>query len=379
VTKPDLSVHVAEPTDYLRQLDGLRAVAVGGVVWQHWLSPTFQFGSTWGVRGVWLFFVISGFLITGILLRCRNDEGLRDFSRLWSIRQFYIRRFLRIFPLYYATLAVAALLDAPHVRDDIGWHAAYLTNVYAMIVNAHVQPAAHFWSLAVEEQFYLLWPWLIVFVPRRWLLPMVVASIALGPAFRAAAPLLFPGNDKTAMATPACFDALGAGALLSCVAYVNRKRDPLAGIKCGRRMLAVGLPLAAVFAIWSRLATPSAAHWIEVAEPTALALVFGWAVVQSARGFPGPIGWLLGAGPVVYLGRISYGIYITHPFIEAGVGAVARQTHSLAWLESNSLARAAVMFAVMLAVTSLSWFAFESPINRLKRHFPYRAGRPAMK
>jgi peptidoglycan/LPS O-acetylase OafA/YrhL len=81
----------------------------------------------------------------------------------------------------------------------------------------------------------------------------------------------------------------------------------------------------------------------------------------------------------VYLGRISYGIYITHPFIEAGVGAVARQTHSLAWLESNSLARAAVMFAVMLAVTSLSWFAFESPINRLKRHFPYRAGRPAMK
>src|SRR5262245_17453298 len=99
---------VAAPRHVL-QLDGLRAIAVLCVCWHHWMPKRWHLGLNWGATGVDLFFVLSGFLISGILLQCRRPIEERRQSVAFTARRFYVRRFLRIFPLYYAVLAVVTL------------------------------------------------------------------------------------------------------------------------------------------------------------------------------------------------------------------------------------------------------------------------------
>src|SRR5205823_6156166 len=115
---------------YVPELDTFRTVAILAVMCTHWLSPQMWVNRrvlVWGNFGVYLFFVLSGFLITRILIRCRENVELHKTTVGYSIRQFYVRRFLRIFPLYYFVLFVAAALNAPGVRDALPWHAAYLS------------------------------------------------------------------------------------------------------------------------------------------------------------------------------------------------------------------------------------------------------------
>ena len=137
---------------HMPQLDGLRTLAVAAVIWSHWVPP-YQFGFEWGVMGVNLFFVLSGFLITGILLDSRAG-AVRPGDRWFAIRQFYTRRVLRIFPLFYMTLALLVLVNVRPVRQTFLWHVCYLSNVYFFRQGAWIGQISHFWSLAVEEQFY---------------------------------------------------------------------------------------------------------------------------------------------------------------------------------------------------------------------------------
>src|SRR4029450_13372172 len=140
---------------YMQQLDGLRAMAVLAVLWTHYLpEEDWLFGVYWGGFGVRLFFVLSGFLITGILLKSRQYVMQGPQPAAFALRPFYSRRLLRIFPLYYTTLAVTALMAIPPVRETMVWHITYLSNVYFSIQGRFHGPIRHFWSLSVEEQFY---------------------------------------------------------------------------------------------------------------------------------------------------------------------------------------------------------------------------------
>src|SRR5262249_6679914 len=140
------------PLRYMPQLDSLRAVAVGLVLLYHFWRPARQSVHFGGI-GVRLFFVLSGFLITGILLQSRTLVDRGETEARVAIRHFYIRRFLRIFPLYYFALAVACLGNVYDARAGIVWHVSYLSNVYFFLENA-AQPGrwggsvAHLWSLA---------------------------------------------------------------------------------------------------------------------------------------------------------------------------------------------------------------------------------------
>lgn len=156
----------ASALSHMKQLDGLRAIAVLSVLYYHFYSNALPFG----IMGVRLFFVLSGFLITGILLQCRRLAETGGQSSLFTLRRFYIRRFLRIFPLFYLVLLVSAVINLQGFRDGLWWHAAYLSNVY-FAAGGNAGATIHFWSLSVEEQFYLIWPWLILYVPRAWLPP----------------------------------------------------------------------------------------------------------------------------------------------------------------------------------------------------------------
>jgi peptidoglycan/LPS O-acetylase OafA/YrhL len=160
-------------------LDALRAFAILSVMACHLLSYRV---AREGARGVSLFFVLSGFLITGILLNCKRYVERDGQPRLYTLRQFYVRRFLRIFPLYYLVVIVLWLLHDTGARMSIYWLLAYAGNVqHAVLYHQHNWPRlsiAHFWTLAVEEQFYLVWPWVIRLSPA----PVSVARTVLMPA-----------------------------------------------------------------------------------------------------------------------------------------------------------------------------------------------------
>src|SRR5262245_45608829 len=142
---------------HMPQLDSLRALAFFGVAVSHWLMAEFPL-ATLGGTGVQLFFVLSGFLITGILLDYRRaQESNTRLSAGSVLRTFYARRFLRIFPLFYGVIAVAVVLNTGPIRELWPWHALYASNfLYAANHPTAGDPFTHFWSLAVEEQFYFV-------------------------------------------------------------------------------------------------------------------------------------------------------------------------------------------------------------------------------
>ena len=146
---------------YVKSLDGLRFLAVSLVLLDHWSN--YKLGFPASNLGVSLFFVLSGYLITGILLKSKDKDQANNFGHAKSLKLFYIRRTLRIFPLYYFILAVLYLTNEPAVRANIFWLATYMTNNYIAYTQQWMGSFDHLWSLAVEEQFYLFFPFVIFF------------------------------------------------------------------------------------------------------------------------------------------------------------------------------------------------------------------------
>jgi len=342
---------------YEPQLDGLRALAVLSVAWSHW-APNHQFGIPFGF-GVHLFFVLSGYLITGILLEIRHAP-----DRARGIRMFYARRALRIFPAYYATVAVAALVAVPLVRETWPWHVAYLSNLFMFLRSEWPGAISHWWSLGVEEQFYLAWPCLIVFAARRALRPTIVSAIVIAPVFRAWLAASGHPLEFAAVLTPGVLDCLGVGALLA----LAKNPSGTPG-ESGHR-----LDVAAAAAIGIVLTVALGRTWITWAATlqTFAAAMFGWLVWKASSDIGGPFGAILTFAPVRYLGRISYGFYLVHNFAWGIVAA-----SGIDMLALPGAVRLCALFVTTLAIAAASWHAMEKPLNDLKRRLPYARTRGA--
>ena len=328
----------------LPQLDGLRAVAVSCVMVFHFI-PSLDRIAPLGSIGVRLFFVLSGFLITRILLDLRT----RPVGP--ALRSFYIRRALRIFPLFYLALALSWAMNIGPVRSTIGWHVSYLTNLYLFDRGGWHGSISHLWSLAVEEQFYLVWPWLVLLVPATRLPQMIVAMIAIAPLSR-----LLVGGPMTSVLPTSCLDSLGAGALLAFPAV--RASAMRAGSVAGLPLLSVTLGLR-----YAGVATVP----LEIALDFGVSLTAAWMVGRAIDGFGGVAGALLIARPITYVGTISYGLYLYHGFMPYILGR-----HVPGFLELNWAARFTLLTAATLAIASISWRFFESPILALKDYFTDR-------
>lgn len=339
---------------YLRQLDGLRALSVAAVAWSHWRAAWYHSSIIpYGELGVNTFFVISGFLITGILLDHRLET-----EKFQTLKQFYFRRMLRILPLFYATLVVATLLQAAGMSQSWLWHASYLSNIWFYLHGWSGQ-ISHFWSLAVEEQFYLFWPLLMIFLPRRFLFPVILTGVVAAPVFELIMSYLYPQHPASVL-MPSCMDALGIGALL---AYVERQKYPM------RRLVTMLLLLGiAGFTLFNDSVTLK--PFGRLGEDC----VLGWLVYSAAVGFHGSFGWLLGCAPMNYLGKISYGLYIVHNFAVSLCVNLIMMMGEPEWLKTHyhfPWFRIPVFVIVTVGLASLSWQCFEKPINNLKRNFPY--------
>jgi len=355
------------------QLDGLRFFAVLGVVIVHNWQPSSHTPIVgwldWGDLGVRLFFVLSGFLITGILIGGRELAGHDSRRRLFFMRQFYARRFLRIFPIYYAVLFVLLVTGVGQIRQIWPWLFGYATNIYVWHYLAFPYAVPHFWTLAIEEQFYLVWPFVLLFLPRRWLMPFLLALCLLGPAWRLWASFHYASHDWNAAYTftPGNVDYLAIGAVLALVAHADREQGVLR-----RRLAGVALPVGLVmYAILFWMQHSYDRHAALALEDTGAALVFCWLIGTASMGFAGRFGRLLEWRPIAYLGKISYGIYVYHFLVPVAISAAA--THFGRGYTNAGFPNFVATLLLTVAISALSWTYFERPINGLKRHIRYEA------
>ncbi|MDJ1112935.1 acyltransferase family protein [Microbacterium dauci] len=294
-------------TKYLPHVDGLRAFAVLPVV-------LFHLGAQWipgGFVGVDTFFVISGYLITGILWREMDTEP--GDPRRFSIWVFYQRRALRILPalvvVFAAVVVMSAFVQSPAAQAALGSQVLaatlFVSNFYFwqnedyFAADPSSQPLLHTWSLAVEEQFYLLFP-LLLFLVARWMRRHVLAVLAAIIALSLAASIVVtahePGTAFYLLPTRAW--ELGAGALLA-VWQLRRGRT-----SSSPWIAAVGLVLVvgSVFLIDKSMPFPGA---VAIAPVLGAVLLIGW-----ARGTW--VGRVLEFRPFIYIGTISYSLYLWH-------------------------------------------------------------------
>ncbi len=366
------------------ELDGVRGIAILSVLYWHYFASQRHEGTAPVVRaleragmlswaGVDLFFVLSGFLIGGILLEHRDSPRL--------LRAFYARRMLRIVPIYYAWilayLAVRALaadrLHSPWLLSfplPIASYLSFTQNFWIALDRAWgphwLSPT---WSLSVEEQFYVVLPWVVVLLRPSRLLALSVALVVTAPLVRYY--FLARGNDLAALVLlPARWDALFLGVI---GAHLYRSHPQLCSHPSGVRILhACLLGLFAATAAW--IAWPPEPHgWLPALQATllsALSLLFiAFALYSPWRGFLANR-WLAG------LGVISYGVYMIH---EGIYGLLYALTHegtlrtgepaTSSWLDLDVML---LSLAVSLSIAAVSYRYFEGPLLRLGRRFAYR-------
>jgi peptidoglycan/LPS O-acetylase OafA/YrhL len=336
---------------YRPELDGLRCLAFLAVFLGHLLLALSEHLARWvqhlayaGTFGVDLFFALSGYLITSLLLREDAAYG--------SIRvlAFWTRRVLRIWPLYFLVLACAVLINGAGSYVALLSAATFTTNLTRVpLPDGYVNPGI-LWTIHVEEQFYAAWPLLLVSAPRRFCWSLALGLIALSVASRA----WWFGTGGSLHGwtwTPARLDAIGVGALL---AWASRAA-PRAVVALGALLPAVAVASAALMLHYTDATWRVYPGGVlpAVLVPLAVALCCG-AVVWSARAWT----WLRWR-PLTYLGRISYGLYMFHTTV---IGVCVALLGSWGALVS-------ALITVALAAASYRWF--EAPFLRLKARFPH--------
>jgi len=340
---------------YFPQLDGLRAIAAGMVLTHHYWPKSVEIDLSRGRLGVDLFFVLSGYLITRSLLSSRDRE---TFEPTDALKSFQKRRFLRIVPLYYVTLLLACYL--PYERTTaLIWHALFLSNILFVVRHSYVSAAGHLWALAIDQQFYLLWPLAVLFVARRRVAASGYAMIACGLIFRVCC-LVFGWSEITRnVMTFTAFESLGSGAVLA-TWMASREDEPS---RLARPLTAVAV---AGFVLWVPHAifpehTDFGFTYIILFTELSRALLLTWLVAQAVWGIPGAVGKFLQCVPMRALGLWSYGIYLSHNFF---LGIFRSNTHHLGSLSVYD-SEALIALGATLVWSAAAYYWLERPLGRL--------------
>lgn len=345
------------------QLDTLRAFSLFLVLLGHWISKDYWIHKfPIGIAGVTIFFVLSGFLITGILLRSKDSFDSGNHNLLYYLKHFYIRRTIRIFPVYYFTLIVLFILNFENIREIILWFVFYISNYLMYIKMDWTGAMSHFWTLAVEEQFYLFWPLIILFTPKKYLLKIIFLFILTGIFFRGFNYLI---NDRTEyhtmfsyMLTLSCIDAFALGGWL---AYIRNYIDGLFELLKGKYIfLLIGTLLFIVINMFFEI------NIVDVSMfKFCIAVIALFMVSKLSTGFKGKLKYIFENKFLMYLGKISYGMYIFHTFVP-----YIYESLGLPFFNSMLIMFLIYLF-ILIVISSLSWIILEKPINNLKRKFSY--------
>ncbi len=339
---------------HLPVLDGVRGIAILLVICVHFCQSFPKESdhvlwklALWGQTGVDLFFVLSGFLITGILLDAKGSENY--------IRNFYVRRVLRIFPLYYLTL-IGAYFFHPTTFSQSSWYWFYLQD-FALAFDPKLQKGPEFlWSLAVEEHFYLVWPFLVLQFDGTKLLKIIAGAIAGALLCRLAL-----GQFEMYYFTLARMDSIAIGAALAIWA---RSPKGLARLVPWAKRVFVLIGCALVIQLLlPRIQVPV----VHVVRNTMVAIVYACGIVLAIEYKQTAAGKLLASAGMRSVGKYSYAMYMFHPFI-------------LDWMHARGISfsgGALLVFTLLSYVGGfISWHLLEKPILELKRYFAYARPQP---
>jgi peptidoglycan/LPS O-acetylase OafA/YrhL len=362
-------------------LDGLRGVAVLLVLLAHGsqdlLPKTFAFNGGW--LGVTVFFVLSGFLITHLLLEERARTG-----RI-SLANFYARRALRIWPLYFMVLGAYAFVlplfdqstfnsiyvsadnpDFGRYRDSLLAYPFFLQNY--LVDHSDVGLGLRvFWSLAVEEHFYLLWPLLVVVLSGRWLVSALVSIATATFGLRALTIIgVLPEYQNVEHMTHTALDGLAAGCLIACLYHL--RPEALKALSARRWPYLLGWALL-FFLVWVGLqrmplspALPGSEYYRITLGTIAATVLVAYVVGREDSSHP-----ILRSRPFTYFGKVSYGMYVLHTIVLGYIASLAAEM-VLPYGMGNILAMI-VYLATVVAVAGLSFKFFEAPILRVKARF----------
>ena len=345
-------------------LDGLRGLAAFMVVVHHSLI----LGTDIGGLSVFLFFILSGFLITGILHRSREKIEAGRLRLLPALEDFWVRRALRIFPAYYLWLGVFVGLDVVfrkgEILPDLAWYLVYLQNFLLGFVTFKWGDFTHVWSLAVEQQYYVFFAPLVVLMPTRWHTRLMIATILV--CLATIAGLQAAGYEMITLYTSPAngFVFMAAGALMA----LEASRTP-------RWMGSTAMLVATVPVIVALACYPIAERTIGFHLPYVVLQLLSVAslsmvMIHVLQNPQSRLTRILEARPLKYLGLISYGLYVVH--LPVGVFAEA-------WLPLEAIAAAmhlprnvvdfTVMATISIGLATLSWYLFEAKVLALKDRF----------
>lgn len=364
----------------LTALDGLRGIAILGVLATHsalhWgLTPLpipkldGFLGST-GRVGVELFFVLSAFLITGILLRAKGSPS--------ALRNFYARRALRILPLYYLVLLGVLAIQAPAAIS--GWEPWYWMHAsnWAMAIQGGFSDHGYgvMWSLSIEEQFYAVWPFVVLGLARRRLLLVSLAGVVVALAWRIALVAAGQPASTVIVTTFSHLDALGIGAALAVVSG-----DARLGALLTPARWTLPLGAAAIGVLGIAAGGLASQDWVAlVFGNTLLALCGGAAIILAVAAPPqSVVRRFTEARALRTFGRYSYCLYLIHAPVGETVRLIAygELWPVLAQLGAfGHLVIWAAIVGVSFALAWLSWRYIENPLLSLKRFLPYSAPDP---
>lgn len=341
----DDSASASQALDSLKrlpQLDGLRAVAFLAVFIHH------AVGLPLGWVGVDLFFVLSGFLITGILIR---EKGAPRY-----FRTFYLRRFLRIFPPYYLFLGLTVLVLGMGFLPQAWWYLLFLSNVRDSLMTPFVSWLSPMWSLAVEEQYYLLWPLVVAAVPRRRLIGVCLCLVALAPVVRGLLTLNCTNFRPIYHLLPARMDLLAAGGLLALL-RVSEPEWFRRLTKCAPVMAALAAGFFGILVVSVKTFRTSANSLLFNTLGYSLILVLMTGVLATTIGLKVGLGFrFLSNRSTVFVGTISYTLYLVHKLALTAAHSVI----------TDRFLAVGLGLALSVAWASLSWYLMEKPLVDFK-------------
>ncbi len=357
---------------YVNGLNTIRFIAVILVIIGHWgiyyERGTVQFDAIrvlipWGKFGLAFFLVLSGFLISSVLFKARRDMAEGD-SKPGIIKNFLMRRALRLLPAYYFMIILLYLLGYAAVHEHPWYYLMHISNILIYRIQTN-NPLIHLWSLSVQEQFYLILPWFILYVPEKALKYVIYGAIAIGLGTKYYT--MFVLNKPFTFLFFHFLDCLGLGVLYAYYMYIGKKEKFESAIKF---MLPVLIYLG-----WQMAARFKGTVFGVIYERSMWSMMGLGIIIWTINNKNQLLNKYFFENKVMnYFGKISYGIYLYHYPIGSYFDYYFdsyKASHHLPFILTNFIFIYVVKFCLVLLVASLSYNYLETPIIELKKKFNY--------
>ncbi len=347
---------------YAPELDGLRWFAVAGVMITHF-SWTWKNLANWGTPGVRLFFVLSGFLITLLLLRARAKIEAGCDTAKAALLRFWIRRVFRLWPLYFASLGISYALHVDGTESSFAWHATFATNIYVFAHQRWPGLLSHYWTLAVEQQFYFLWPVVVLGCSHGALRIVLVLMAIAGPFSRWLPLFLGTVRPEYDVLLFGCLDFFACGAAVALLVDSGLIQSLVSKTVLIAGMIFTAFWLAFGSWLWRHGHGIYPTYYI-VYDGSIQAMGFALLVVYVIRHPTELLPTCLRWRPFVFLGKISYGIYILHNLSHRIGPSLTRQVTGKNYLD-HEFANVLGYVTLSIGAATITYFCFEEPLRRL--------------